>query len=163
MIPLKNNPDCYIVNVPGDATEIQDTKANGIMWKMPDGSYDSLYFDDVIPQSSLIEIIGEISADHIGFDVEPFVKRIAVGIFQNYNHESPYMNHHCKNANDSFYSLLEASGVYFKNPYGESEPIKPWQDSIMEEGLHQKYKLKMEQWQTCQNQLTQKSILIKKV
>lgn len=163
MIPLKNNPDCYIVNVPGDATEIQDTKANGIMWKMPDGSYDSLYFDDVIPQSSLIEIIGEISADHIGFDVEPFVKRIAVGIFQNYNHESPYMNHHCKNANDSFYSLLEASGVYFKNPYGDKKPKEYEDDGEQNYINYDEFKYVLEKWQDYQSKLTQKSILINKV
>lgn len=160
MIPLKNNPDCYIVNVPVDAHTFAPEK-DRLFYKNTFGGIENIGHSRYIGFE--FKILGEITDDHIGFDVEPFVKRIAVGIFQNYNHESPNMNHHCKNANDSFYSLLEASGVYYINPYGESEPIKPWQDSIMEEGLHQKYKLKMEQWQTYQNQLTQKSILIKKV
>lgn len=35
------------------------------------------------------KIIGYITKDEISFDCEPYVERLAVGLFRNYNHESP--------------------------------------------------------------------------
>lgn len=137
MIPIKNNPDCYIVNVPGEAT---------VKWKtMPDGSKELIYpiTDEdgnngtayLKVSDSKYELIGEITADHIGFDA-----RFEFNLWS--NHE--------------MYSLLEASGVYFKNPYGEKPDFKNVLDSS-------KYRTELDIWQAFNSKLTQKSILIKKV
>lgn len=69
------------------------------------------------------ELIGSITAEHIDFDVEPYVyqskDRRSLGI--------PFWKGHEKDewqifSKDAFRSLLTANDVHFVNPYGASEP-----------------------------------------
>lgn len=156
MKPLKNNPNHYIVPVPVEASEIQDTKANGIMWKMPDGSYDSFYFDDVIPQSSQIEIIGIFTPEVIGFDVEPFVERTIC----EFTNRETYKGYSCgivdtDEIEESFHSLIQASGYYYVNPYGDREQ---YLTRASEPG---DYSYLSRQWSEAQNSVIQKGVIIK--
>ena len=62
--------------------------------------------------------LGTCTADHIDFDVEPFVDcgSKPMGMYKNYTHESPYSQHQCKSAEESFSSLLSSNGLYFEPP-----------------------------------------------
>lgn len=79
------------------------------------------------------ELIGYATSEHISFDVEPFVEHkeingydynglTVVDIYRNYFLPEKDYEICCDQfglPEDSFYSLLQASGVYFVNPYGE--------------------------------------------
>lgn len=64
------------------------------------------------------EILGEVTKDKIGFDVEPYVNCISanLGLWENYNKVPNYLEYQTKSKEESFYSLLAANRLYFENP-----------------------------------------------
>lgn len=83
----------------------------------------NIYF----PEGSY-KILGEVTKDKIGFDVEPYVETFGVTRFRWFGYKnylltnSAYQDFTCKTKEELFYSLLEANGLYFENPEGESYP-----------------------------------------
>ena len=74
------------------------------------------------------EILGEITADEITFDVEPYVEKTKHYSWGGYGYaktEDVFINYTDiglsieRTAKESFYSLLQSNGLLFSNPMGE--------------------------------------------
>lgn len=161
-----NPTNLIAVPVPEDANSIEDTKADGFMWQIPDGSYDSFYFEDesAYPYS----ILGTVTKDTIDFDPTPFVEKVKIRVeipqraagfldseqFRNYAIENQYGNSFLK-PDKSFRSLLSANEAYFENPYREEPQITT--DTALTE--IEKY----HRWQTAQSKVNDKYVILQKI
>lgn len=110
MIQILEN--VFAVEVPKDAFNFHDTKANGIIWEDTLGYYDSFYFDDVDEDFGNYEILGTITPTEIDFDVEPMVELDEnslpkLTMYKDYTYEMwPF-----KHPEGSFRSALTAAGI----------------------------------------------------
>lgn len=57
---------------------------------------------------------------------------------------------------DRLENIILKNNIYFKNTYGETEPLPPWQDVIESEGLHANYKNRLRLWQERQSKVWDK-------
>lgn len=86
---------------------------------------ESLFNNVCFPASeSKIKILGEVTKDKIGFDVEPYVEKLNGGSYADYEHGGNVLKIRSLNKEESFYSLLAANGLYFENPEGKSYPYR---------------------------------------
>jgi len=113
------------VEVPKDAIRIKkfdlkehDDEETGfsLEWLIQGNSF---YDAKLIPFD--FEILGEVTDTEVSFDVEPYLKNDTVFIngmhrFRTYT-DLPSGNTFDKN--ESFRSLLQSNGLYFKNPMGK--------------------------------------------
>jgi len=66
---IKITDSIFAVVVPEDASEIKDTFANGVYYKLSNGAYDSIYFDDFHVAMNY-KIIGTATLPDLQFDFE---------------------------------------------------------------------------------------------
>lgn len=105
------------------------------------------------------QILGTVTASDISFDVEPYVQKRTLGYWLDYNKPNTRHDYMCDTPKDSFRSLLSSKGLYFENPYGETEP------NITHIGKSN-YTSNVDlviKWQQAQNNLIEKLVIIKKV
>ena len=123
MPPLQPHKDICAIKVPFDACNFtieNECGSSFLVYKihkdLPDKSCKSL------PEGNW-HILGEVTKDHISFDVEPFVKAHTTSFVLGYDgSKTTYWDHAAglvgnlnsnglENKNDSFYSLLAANGL----------------------------------------------------
>lgn len=63
-----------------------------------------------------IKILGEVTKDKIGFDVEPYAEKEMNGFYKNYSWDGSGRYYGYLTPYDSFRSLLAINGLYFENP-----------------------------------------------
>lgn len=150
------------VPLPLESYNIQDTKADGIMWQMPDGSWDSFYFETGL--YAPYEIIGWCTADEISFDPSPYVP-VSIEIPSNLsmgrlctalrNQKKEYEKHFRDN-------ILTANGVLFVNPYGEKDPCLFIRGAFTPQERKRIKKDKIK-WDLAESQLVKKVLILKTI
>lgn len=107
------------------------------------------------------EILGEVTKDFISFDVRPFLKDSGKyydgQLYYCFGKESDKIAWDY----DAFYSLLNSLDIYLVNPI--EKPNMPFQDKIMYEGLHERYKVKLSEWQSYESKLIKKVVILKEI
>ena len=63
-----------------------------------------------------IKILGEVTKDKIGFNVEPYAEKEMNGFYKNYSWDGSGKYYGYLTPYDSFRSLLAINGLYFENP-----------------------------------------------
>lgn len=141
MTPTLLHPtDLIAVPVPGDANISLDFVGNKIMAAIEPGNY---------------KFIGTCTKSNIDFDVESILSKHPLydSYYTHYGDEEDWF----KYAKGSFRSLLTANGLHFENPHEE----------IIYEGTNpERIKSAIQQnekWQTAQNNLVEKLVILKRV
>jgi len=153
----------YCVEVPSDATEIQ-TWNHGIGFKTnmldrkPDDTNGFYHIETGLFKMKDFKILGEVDADTIYFDVEPYLE------YDKYlNKPINYIQIDMvfKDKNESFRSLLQSKLIYFENPMGKLEICCSGRDcgcmgmptniSSMEE---------LEEWEEFENKVIKGKLII---
>lgn len=157
-------PTIYAIRVPVEARRLFISHLNYLCAEYKDKGYSwkEILIDE--PLGGKWRIIGTVSADTIDFDCEPYVeyndlhysreKSQIMPLFKCY--EGKYSA--TTNKDESFRSLLNSKGARWVNPY--PKPIAPFQYSIMEEGLHERYKEKLSQWQAAEQFLIKGKLVV---
>lgn len=169
MTQLQPHKNLYAIKVPLDAKDY-DLGVNSIHFKVSPHSkgYNSMAelqgflqtYIEVFKQDednlSNWQILGEVTKDSISFYVEPFV-RITEDKFGWVDYKKEWF--YLETADKSFYSLLAANGVFFENPI----------ESPVEKALLKKYEYvasyheDLERWQSHQDKLVKKVLIIEKI
>lgn len=166
--PIKLTEQLYAVEVPADAKDFRVTYNHNYQEDMNLSSWDITFLFNktlrlrnyvslnIQDENIRFEILGEVTADEISFDVEPYVERL-----ENCYRFKDYMN---KSVVGRFfdypqlglYSLLQSNGLYFENPLGKkSKWVAP--DGVKWEDYEK-------QWQEAESKVIKgKLVIIKKV
>lgn len=144
-----------LVEVPGDAWNIRLRFKKYLTMSRPFSFRIEEFTEDKF------KLIGIIDADTIDFDCEPYVD------YSGKEGNIKYYKLHgtdkfTKKASESLRSLLNSKGARWVNPY--TNPMPPFQDSIMDEGLHERYKEKLKQWQAAEQSLIKgKGVVLERI
>ena len=165
MTPIKDNLSA--IKVPGDAEMFMTCKAktgflehetrmtSTFCWADKKGeNYDQID----IPLGNY-RILGWCTKDEITFDCEPYVERLSLETYVNYNTAPFLTKHYFKNADASFRSLLQSKGIHFVNPYGEKEPEDIPDLGAFTQAQRQRWKM----WKKAEQNLVKKVIIIEKI
>jgi len=120
------------------------------------------------------ELLGEVTADEITFDCEPYVeKNHFVSMFdgkETHNYKNYlYPNYMCLDAKESLYSLLQSKEIYFVNPIEKPNGEDYYYDSqvsfdeVETNYDLESYKSDLAKWQEYESKVVEKVIIIKKV
>ena len=117
------------------------------------------------------ELLGEVTADSISFDVEPYVE--SKNIKESFNDyltkcfvDYTKVNKYFTDKDESFYSLLQSKEIYFVNPIEKPEKYVPISSNPTEElriDAQECYKKDFLEWQEAESKLVDKVVIIKKV
>lgn len=161
-----NNPtkllhtDIIAVEVPGDANGFE----NGYFQEESDIKDSLDFFEDKETNHSTsiligfeFELLGEATETEISFDVESYVEKtdnpywIGLGLIW-----IDYINdQNCfKTAKESFYSLLQASGLYWINPLGKDD-FTDGEGLVLDEIAHK-------QWQEYESKVIKGKLIFLK-
>ena len=134
------NTGIIAVEVPRDATEVQvwnhgiGFKAKSIK-REPDDTNEFFHLHTGLGRWRDFELLGEATEDEISFDVEPYVDKFK-NKYVDYLHNWLLFS----GKNESFRSLLQASGLNWANPFSNKceketppsqdfEHLKQWQEA----------------------------------
>jgi len=124
-----------------------------ISYCKPDDSYRD-GFDTNLNIGSKYEIIGTVTKDSIDFDTSQCIKKNHVmhGGYMDYlKNKDQHIVWKCQTANESFISLLEANGIYLKNPL--KKPIFPNENRYAHDGQAEFYDYQYNQWQEMESKV----------
>ncbi len=99
------------------------------------------------------ECLGEVTADEMSFDPQPIIESLDNNLLADYRDTSNYFY------DTKFRLLLEANGVYFKNPKGDMPPDIISSPNWDSEGLESD----IEKWQSYQSKVIEKAVILKKI
>lgn len=164
MIQLLPHKDTYAILMPLDAANFRiDNIDNTLFYRCNFYGIPEIGRIKQLPHGNW-QILGEVTKDSISFNVEKYIDNFIVRNNKYYKNYLPFkgidfkdaIDHSFKTANDSFYSLLAANGVYFENPKGH----KPTILSRINKHL---LEMDLESWQSYQDKLVGKVLIIQKV
>jgi hypothetical protein len=115
---------------------------------------------NVIMPEGKYKIVGEVTKDNIGFDVEPYVDKYNNGAYRDYKDNYPFYPDFntpniCLTNEESFYSLLAANGLYFENPLDWEKKAYLFKGSENSWGQND-----LDRWQSFEDKLIKGKLLI---
>jgi hypothetical protein len=99
-----------------------------------------------------LKLLGPVTKDKIGFDVEPYLERLNDGSYADYEYGGNILKIRTLNRWESFYSLLAANGRYFENPMKEPKDE--------DYPFYHNYLCAKERWQSFEDKLVKGKLLI---
>lgn len=161
--PIKLQNGLFAVPVPKESTKHYISLMNYLIYEMlPEfkGFKGPCRFDLL---EGSYEILGEVKKDSISFDAKPYIKSVFNGTLQKYFYhdynQSLYdmPSYPFRDYKQSFMSILFVNGLHFENPYGKEKPFIYDKDTDIE----REYLLR--KWQTTENNLIEKLIILKEI
>lgn len=102
------------VEVAQDASNYRFESKIEVMYDTEDNIWQQGDFE--LPPIISYKILGEVTKDKIGFDVEPYAEKEMNGFYKNYSWDGSGRYYGYLTPYDSFRSLLAINGLYFENP-----------------------------------------------
>lgn len=160
------NTDIIAVEVPKTAESIIK-KGSKICYYEHAGAYSN---EKEIDLGFDFEILGEATEDSISFDVEPYVSQnefdietyegLLVGFTKFWDYENDGFYFHDKD--ESFRSLLQASGLNWVNQIGKNEPIHLFSDNAKKEESKM-YQNALKNWKEAESKLIKGKLIFLKI
>lgn len=158
-------PNIYGVKVPLDAEDFEQSRSqyNYNIRLINYSVTHPIYFyqgESVEIGDFNFKILGTITATEISFDASDIVEcqSKTFSLYKNYKADTGYMEHMCRTPEQSFRSALPKE-IYFQNPLGKEEPNETVLDDYDVENQYQK----ISQWQTAQQNITEKLLILQKL
>lgn len=166
--PIKLKENIFAVVVPKETIkcEIKNNVANTESLYLKAFKDENVYRFIPIEVKGVFELLGEVTADSISFDVEPYVNQnefdvetydgilVASLRFWDYLEESFDLF----DKDESFYSLLQSKVIYFVNPIEKPNVNDDyWRDA---NGFTDEYMDEISRWQEAESKLVEKVIIL---